>query len=229
MKEPRYADITAHLSFAPRGTASGWAKLEWLDGVIKAACQKACGITQHCAVDESMIKCLSRYCPWIQYMPKKPIKRGKFTHHTHTHPTHHYPIYSPTGVKVFCLVLGTGFLYNWHVYRGQQDPLAGPDYMYRLIFDTLLHESSWDFCNAVIFFDAAFTGFRLARDLFNKRGISFVGPINASKPEKGGGPNSWPHQKFKARDTNFLPRGWDRVAFNELESGGWLQVFSFTP
>ena len=77
MTEQRYADITSHLSFAPRGTAGGWAKLQWIDDVIKNACRLACGITQHAAIDESMIKCLSRYCPWIQYMPKKPIKRGK--------------------------------------------------------------------------------------------------------------------------------------------------------
>ena len=77
MKEQRYVDITANLSFAPRGTAGGWAKIEWLDGVLQEACAAACGITQHIAIDESMIKCLSRWCSWIQYMPKKPIKRGK--------------------------------------------------------------------------------------------------------------------------------------------------------
>lgn len=76
MNSDRYMDIAANLAFAPRGTARGWPKLEWLDGVLKAACQAACGITQHFTVDESMIKLLSRFCAWIQYMPKKPIKRG---------------------------------------------------------------------------------------------------------------------------------------------------------
>ena len=77
MKENRYAAITANLSFAPRGTASGWPKISWLDGVLRSRCRAACGITQHATVDESMIKMLSKFCPWLQYMPKKPIKWGK--------------------------------------------------------------------------------------------------------------------------------------------------------
>ena len=66
-------------------------------------------------------------------------------------------------------------------------------------------------------------GFRLGRDLYEKRGIYCVGPVNQSKPNKGGGPNSWPHQKFKKGDTAYLPRGWDRVAFTKLKDG-WMQV-----
>ena len=76
MHKNRYKYITANLSFAPRGTAPGWAKISWLDDILRKACRAATGITQHIAVDESMIKCLSRFCKWIQYMPKKPIKRG---------------------------------------------------------------------------------------------------------------------------------------------------------
>ena len=76
MKENRYVAITANLSFAPRGTASGWPKISWLDEVLRLACRSASGITQHAAVDESMIKMLSKFCPWLQYMPKKPIKWG---------------------------------------------------------------------------------------------------------------------------------------------------------
>ena len=79
MLKNRYKVITANLSFAPRGSPSGWAKISWLDKVLRAACRAATGITQHVAIDESMIKCLSKFCPWIQYMPKKPIKRGTGT------------------------------------------------------------------------------------------------------------------------------------------------------
>jgi hypothetical protein len=78
MKENRYMEITSNLSFAPRGTASGWPKIGWLDKILREACMSAVGITQHVAIDESMIKLLSRYCPWIQYMPKKPIKWGAY-------------------------------------------------------------------------------------------------------------------------------------------------------
>ena len=109
-----WSKIKAHLTFAPpRGTDNGWSKVTWLDEILRRACRDACGITQHFEVDESMIKCLSEFCKWIMYMPKKPIK---------------------CGIKVFCLVLSIGFVYNWHVYRGKEDPLCGANYMYRLSF-----------------------------------------------------------------------------------------------
>ena len=78
MKKSRYQQIAANLSFAPRGSEGSWAKIGWLDSVLLAACRVAVGITQHFTVDESMIKTLSKYCRWICYMPKKPIKRGAF-------------------------------------------------------------------------------------------------------------------------------------------------------
>ena len=77
MIKNRYMEITANLSFAPRGSPSGWGKIEWLDGVLRIQCRTATGITQSFAVDESMFKVLSKYCPWVQFMPRKPIKRGK--------------------------------------------------------------------------------------------------------------------------------------------------------
>ena len=33
-----------------------------------------------------------------------------------------------------------------------------------------------------------------------------------------------PHQKFKSGDTEYLARGWDRVAYSKLDNGGWLQA-----
>ena len=62
--------------------------------------------------------------------------------------------------------------------------------MYRLIFETLLFESIWNFSNVILFCDAAFTSIKLFRDLYHKRGIHAVGPTNASKPKTGGGVNS---------------------------------------
>ena len=94
------------------------------------------------------------------------------------------------GIKVFCLVLASGFLYDWHVARGREDPLRGANYMYKLIFETLLFDNIWNFCNAIVFCDAAFTSISLFRDLYEKRGIYVVGPINAGKPKCGGGPSS---------------------------------------
>ena len=48
--------------------------------------------------------------------------------------------------------------------------------------------------------------------------------MNASKPDKGGDGNSWPHQTFKKGDAEYLARGWDRVAYSKLENGGWIQA-----
>lgn len=138
----------------------------------------------------------------------------------HSHFTH------IIGIKVFCLVLSTGFLYNWHVYRANEDPLKGDNYMYRLIYETLLGDSLWDYTNTVVYFDAAFTSVKLVRDLHNNRGISAVGPINAKRPDKGGGRDSWPHHNFKSSDTKYLNRGWDRLAFQKLDRDGWMQVIA---
>ena len=72
-----------------------------------------------------------------------------------------------------------------------------------------------------------FTSIPLFRDLHDKRGISAVGPINATKPATGGGPESWPLQQFKQTDTTYLARGWDRLAFTPLQRGGWLQALTW--
>ena len=87
----RFQQVTSHLSFAAPGSASGHAKIEMVDTHLKKVCASASGITQHFAIDESMIKLLSRYCSWKVYMPRKPIKMG---------------------IKVYCLFLSTGFLYT---------------------------------------------------------------------------------------------------------------------
>ena len=76
MTLPRFKQITANLSFAPLGTESGWAKISKVDAYIQSRCQLAMTITQFMTVDESMLMCLSHYCPWIVYMPRKPIKMG---------------------------------------------------------------------------------------------------------------------------------------------------------
>ena len=82
MKKNRWKEIAANLTFATRDASSGWDKIKWLDEMLRKKCREACGITQNCTVDESMIKCRSRACPWVQYMPKKPIKWGARITHT---------------------------------------------------------------------------------------------------------------------------------------------------
>ena len=95
MKKNRYNQIAANLSFAPRGAAKGWEKIKWLDELLRKKCREACGIARECAVDESMIKCLCKHCPWLSFMPNKPIKWGINLSHTlsmhcsNPHPHHH--------------------------------------------------------------------------------------------------------------------------------------------
>ena len=202
MLQERFNMITSALSFAPLGTKSGWAKFSYVDQAVRAACRLAVGITQHLAIDESMIKCYSRYCRWKQFMPRKPIK---------------------TGIKVFALVLSTGFLFDWHLFRGANDPLSGKHSMYTLINDILLGDTIFDNVGCIVFCDAAFTSIKLFSQLCS-RGIFAVGPMNAKKPDKGGNSNSWPHQDFKNGDTEYLARGWDRTVFAELPCGGWIQA-----
>lgn len=72
----RFSHICSNLSFAPIGTESGWPKISEVDAYLQCRCFLAMCITQHMTIDESMLKCLSKYCPWIVYMPRKPIKMG---------------------------------------------------------------------------------------------------------------------------------------------------------
>ena len=51
-----------------------------------------------------------------------------------------------------------------------------------------------------------------------------IGPINSKRPAKDAGPDSWPHQDFSTANKTFLKRGWDRVAFQKLPSGRWMQA-----
>ena len=83
MNLKRFEQITAHLTFAPLNSDAGWAKISEVDEYLQARCLLAMTISQQLmTVDESMMKCLSKWCRWIVYMPRKPIK----VHiHTHTH------------------------------------------------------------------------------------------------------------------------------------------------
>ena len=72
----RFSQITSNISFAPIGSSHGWSKIAEVDEYLQQRCRLAMSITQHFTIDESMLKCLSKYCPWIVYMPRKPIKMG---------------------------------------------------------------------------------------------------------------------------------------------------------
>ena len=134
MKYARFKHITSCLSFARPSAPSGWGKFHYVDACVRAACRAAVGITQHFAIDESMIKCFSRYCSWKQFMPRKPIK---------------------TGIKVFALVLSIGFLFDWHVFQGKSDPLSGKNAMYNLINNVLV-TSQFDHAGCVLFLRCSF-------------------------------------------------------------------------
>ena len=197
MTSGRFQQIYANLSFAMPGTSSGYNKIRMVDEFLRERCMLAMWITQHFAVDESMIKNLSRYCSWRQYMARKPIKWG---------------------IKVFCLVMSTGFLWNWHIYRGKYDEVLSNQtkQMYYLIFVVLMCSAAFDNRGCILFCDAAFTSLRLFEDLWVKRKIMAVGPINLGKGVKNNNANTWPFQAYKQSDGEYLWRGWDRVAYKKL-------------
>ena len=66
-------------------------------------------------------------------------------------------------MQVFCLVMSSGFLYKWHMYRKKSDPLVGKGMMYRLIHDELLGDVRFDNRGCIVAMDAAFTSVELAR------------------------------------------------------------------
>ena len=207
MSGPRWQQILANLSFAIPGTASGYAKIRMVDEWLRRRCQLAMLITQHFAVDESMIKCFSRFCSWNQYMPRKPIKWG---------------------IKVFCLVMSTGFLWNWHIYQGKNDSVLGgkTNSMYYLIFTVLLCADLFDNRDCILFCDAAFISLKLFTALWVRRGIMAVGPINLGRGVKHNTAATWPFQMFKKQDGEYLWRGWDRVTYKCITSTppGYLQA-----
>ena len=98
--------------------------------------------------------------------------------------------------------------------------------MYKLIDDVLI-SPVFDRCGYILFCDAAFTSIRLFRQLYS-RGIFGVGQNNASKPEKGGNDNSWPHQSFKKGDTEYLARGTGQRTRRWREGGGYKRLYGET-
>ena len=99
--------------------------------------------------------------------------------------------------------------------------------MYYLIFYVLLRSAGFDNRGCILFCDAAFTSIKLFEDLWAKRKIMAVGPINLGKGVKNNTKNTWPFQMYKQNAAEYLWRGWDRVAFKMITSTspvGYLQA-----
>lgn len=52
-------------------------KIRWVnDFYLAERVQLAWTLFQYLAIDESMMKATTKYCPFLQHMPRKPIKVG---------------------------------------------------------------------------------------------------------------------------------------------------------
>lgn len=51
-------------------------KIRELDDALQENCGSAWVLSKYLAIDESMMRCASRYCPILQYLPRKPVKWG---------------------------------------------------------------------------------------------------------------------------------------------------------
>jgi len=156
-------------------------------GYIRASEQRcALGwiLHQFLCIDESMIRCNSRWCSFLQSMLRKPIKRG---------------------IKVFCLADAvSNYLFSWDVYTA---PLGWT--VHNLVCGTLL-PADFDNNDHVLVVDNYFVGVKLFVDLA-KRAIYAVGTSKLVRPANVTD-GSWPFQTYAKTLMERVDRGWRRIA-----------------
>lgn len=195
--------VLANLSFmAPGDERAGepgaddkLRKIRELDKYLQGRTALAWVLDQFLAIDESMIRCNSRWCGFLQYMPRKPIKRG---------------------IKVFCLADATkNYLFSWDVYTSPSGWSV-----HDLVTKDLLTDT-FDCRGYVVVMDSYFTSIKTFEEL-DARGIGAIGPSSAVRPEaenKRTG-NSWPLQTYTKGVLDRLERGWRRVASRTMPKTG---------
>ena len=197
----RFLDVYAVLTFRMSDdVAIPNDKLWKIRTVVDAVCarfREGLNPSQTLAIDESMLKSLTKYNPTSVMMPSKPIKQG---------------------TKVW--VVGDSeydYVYGLEIFQGGDG--GGPGAMHRLI--NRLVDASFDNTGTVIFMDALFTSIALFEALAS-RGIYAVGPLRAGRPKTGAGAAHWPFQTYGAGLLRLVPRGWLRTATRTLSCGAAL-------
>ena len=162
---------------------------------VAEASQRNWTLGMHMTIDESMIKCKSRFVNWKQYMPLKPTKHG---------------------VKVFVLACGsTGYVYNYDVYQGRQS--SGSASVMELVLTTLITGNLKD-SGRILYTDNYYTSIALAVTLLCVYGIYLVGTYSPKKNAKKAD-DSFPYSKLTASDAKIVDRGWMRRATNLCTAG----------
>jgi DNA polymerase III epsilon subunit-like protein len=130
-------------------------KISQISDMLNSRCKRAFTMSENVVIDESMIKCKSKYCGFKQHMRSKPIK---------------------SGVKVFCLVDSTHtYLWNWNIFGGKtssdEDPSDG--FIHNLVTQQLIPETMnhQGYC---VFLDNYFSSESIASSLA-ARGIRVCG------------------------------------------------------
>ena len=230
MKEDRHKEILSHLSFMEVGSTDHptdkLRKLRTVNDALRARVQLAWLIEAVAVIDESRLRLTSRFCSFVVSMLCKPIK---------------------TGITIYCLVLMSGYLYDWDWFLGAGSsamPMGAPTdtealdendaeqmrYTMALVLGLL---QSFVGSGATVILDKAFTSITLARKLASL-GIGMIGMLRTSgrpktKPRAGTDAGwYWPFRGYNELDRATRRRGWRRQAFIELEAAHgrewWLRA-----
>ena len=207
MKLQRFLDIYAQLSFMMPNDETSYLgdklrKIRWVNDYLAERVEAAWVLFQYLAIDESMMKATTRWCPFLQHMPRKPIKLG---------------------IKAFVLADSVwNYMFRWRIYTGSTGT-DGHSYVYDLIHNELVGDAWFNDRGYIIFMDSFFVMIKLFVAL-RARGIFAVGPSKAKRPEKKANKDSWPFQSYEKSELQFLPRGWRRVCSQVLAVGGTLHA-----
>ena len=230
MKEDRHKEILSHLSFmevgAPDYPNDKLRKLRAVNEVLRTRVQLAWCIEALAVIDESRLRLTSRLCSFVVSMLCKPIK---------------------TGITIYCLVLMSGYLYDWSWFLGAGTsamPMGAPTdtspldednseemkYTMQLVLGLL---QNFEGSGATVILDKAFTSIKLARKLASM-GIGMIGMLRTAgrpktKPRAGTDAGwYWPFRGYDERDRATRRRGWRREAFIQLEQAHgkewWLRA-----
>ena len=170
-------------------------KIRQVDDALLRKTKEAFVAGQFLCFDEMMLRCLSSFCKFKQFMPLKPIK---------------------CGIKAWGMAdAASGYLLSWEYFLGS-DGL--PDMVLRL-FDRFLTD---DYSNAghVLICDNYFTSHRLFAELLD-RGIYAVGTSKHTRPKNDASAkqHSWPLSEYSNTDATHLSRGFMRTVSKDVDGG----------
>lgn len=189
-----FQDYSAPPTSAANKADKYW-KVRKLLNQVALSSQQLWTLGVNITIDESMIRCKSRFVTWKQYMPLKPIKHG---------------------IKVFVLACGeSGYVYNFDVYQGRQS--SGSTSVMELVLGTLI-TGNLQGSGRILYTDNYYTSIALAVTLLAMYGIYIVGTYSPKKNARHA-EDSFPFAKLTASDAKVVNRGWMRRATNVVTRG----------